>query len=474
MVAPHLKSDFLKWTVALLCSAVVAVAVFASRRMNHASVQSDPGPMSGELASQLRLGHEKQLSRDWESARTIFQDLQSKLDADPQGSTAAVKEEVARNLLLLEVLVTDETSENVSTEVPPKKALPQKLPDEVFIERYPVGKAITSIGQFRIEGKGHNTAWGLRGAAAFNYLSELTVDTRVIDSDPKSGRLVFEQTFGDVFQTCAVSDRTLELVTPDSWAAKQWSTIADPALRRLSPGYRQFRNSTEIINVVDPGLKRVLTAFSESLRRVGLPLQSDDQVTFVVQVEKLTGTKLRIAYVSGLGVTYISQLAGEHKFDKQELIRLAHASSVMVDHFVMPSLKSGEREAWEVKAADVGSLIALYDPSIELDGSLKLHRAEDVEGGRTARLELDGGAVTARSDSSEQLREGRLVVRNGLVLFDLSEHFIDHAIISFAVQSLLQSRGHLLFGTDQLRDLKVESRYQARLLKSKDTAPTDN
>ena len=162
------------------------------------------------------------------------------------------------------------------------------------------------------------------------------VETRVIESDPQKGRLVFEQTFGDVLQMCAVSDRTLELVPPDSTTILLWTSAADHTLSRLSPGYRRFRDVAEVIHAADPGLRHVLTRLSESLRRAGVSLQPSDQVAFAVQVEKLTGTKLRIVYVSGLGVTHIAQLDGEHKFDQQELIRLAHASTVMVDHFVTP------------------------------------------------------------------------------------------------------------------------------------------
>jgi hypothetical protein len=472
MATPRSRSTYGKWTVVLLCLALGGTAVVVAFWTNQTSLVSPIHADSSDLESQLRLGHEKQLNRDWGAARAIFQDLQRKLDADSR-LAPAIREEVARNLRLLDVLVSESTPENVSAPVPPKKTLPPKLSEAMLLERYPVGKTVSSHGHFRIEGKGHNTAWGTKAAAAFSYSSELPVETRVIESDPAKGRLVFEQTFGDVLQMCAVSDRTLELVSPDS-SALVWVSTADHTLSRLSAGYRQFRDVAEAINAADPGLKSVLTALSGSLLRAGIPLQPSDQVSFAVQIEKLTGTKLKIVYVSGLGVTHIAQLEGDHKFEPQELIRLAHASTVMVDHFVIPASKTAEGDSWEVKAEEVGSLIALYDPSIELGGSLQFHRATDIEPGKMAQLEVIGGSVTAQSESDQRSREGRLSIRHGSVQFDLTGHFVDRAVINFSAQSLMQSRGHLLFGTEQLRDLKIESRYQARLPHSEQTSSTHN
>lgn len=475
MTQANLNRRSLRWSVALICllvGGIIAMILLRGSVGSSPPVAAHPdGGVPATLRQLLQEGRAEQLKQNWPSARAIYEDLQQRLATSP-AANAEFGEDVTRNLEMLKVLSPSDPASYVATEVPPKKQLPQKLTEDVLASHYPAGKTIRSRGHFQIQGKGHNTAWGIRGAVSFVYQSVVEVETRVAESDPLQGRLVFEQTFGNVLQVRAVASRSLELVPPDSPTIRYAWPHTDFTLRQISPGYREFRKAAEMINNADPGLKRVLTLFGESLRLAGVQLHPDDDAQFARQVEKLTGTKLKIVYLSGLGVTSISQLDGKHRFDRQELIRLAHASTVMMDQFVMPVAQTREGESWEVRPEDVGNLVALYDPSIELSGRLQLRRAVDDRPESLARLELEGGTVEARGEGGGQSREGRMAIRGGHILFDLTRHFVDRAVIRFSVQSLLQSRDHLLFGTDQLRDLNVESQYEAQFVDPEDPPST--
>ena len=432
-----------------------------------------------EYAELLTVAREAQLKADWCAAREAFQKLKDKLDAD-KSEGVELRDETARNLRMLATLCPGEAKPDtipvpevgVEVEVPKKKVLPEPLSEEMLVERYPVGKTIRSVGHFVMNGKGSNKSWGVRGTASFSYLSEVPVETRVVESDARTGRLVFEQTFGEVVQVRAVSNQTLELVPPDSLVLRTVWPTADPLLKRLSPGYFLFRRMVEAVNHTDPGLKRTLTRTSGWLRRKGIEVTGATPDTeLAVQVEKLSGSKLRIVYVSGLGVTQISRLEGM-PFNRDELIRLAHASTVLVDYFVFPTAKRNPGDKWDVRADDVASLFALYDPQAEIGGTISLRRDADSVAGQVAKLALVKGTVTARSEEDGKEHRGQLTVKSGSMSIDLKSLYIRTARVQFSASTLHQSKDHLLFGTEQLRDLKVESRYEAELVGAEANPPT--
>lgn len=336
--------------ISLVVILALVVAVFWPRPIPVPPVVVTPAtpgtvattPVPAEYAELLTVAREAQLKAEWCAACEAFQKLSDKLDADKAG-LVELRDEAARNLRMLASLCPDKGQPDtipvpdvgVEVEVPKKKVLPEPLLEEAIVDQYPVGKTIRSIGHFVMNGKGSNKSWGVRGTASFSYFSAVPVVTRVVESDARTGRLVFEQTFDEVVQLRAVSNPTLELAPPDSPVLRTVWPTADPLLKRLSPGYNFFRRVTDAINATDPGLKNTLTRASTWLRRGGIEVTATTPDTeLAIQVEKLSGSKLRIVYVSGLGVTQISRLEGV-PFNRDELIRLAHASTVLVDYFVI-------------------------------------------------------------------------------------------------------------------------------------------
>ncbi len=428
-----------------------------------------------------KAARDAQIKEDWCLAQEEFQKLSDKLASD-KSKLVELRDEVDRNQRMLKTLCPGEVTpqsipipdKGEEVAVPAKKSPPDKLPEEVLLKRYPVGKTIRSVGHFIVNGKGRNTQWGFRNEASFSYLCQIPTETRVVEKDARAGRLVFEQSFGEVVQVRAVSNKTLELVPPDSLVLRIVWPTAEGQLKRLSPGYVVFRTVAAALSATDPGLKKTLTTASEWLRRAGINVTTQTPDTeLAVQVEKLSGSRLKIVYVSGLGVTRISRLEGV-PFNRDELIRLAHASTVLVDYFVFPTAKRREGEKWDVRADDLGSLFAVYDPSAEIGGTISLRREKDEVANQVAQLEVVDGTVTASSTVDGKEQSGRLTVRDGKMWFDLKDVYVRRASIKFSASTLHQSRDHLLFGTEQMRDLKVESRYEAELVAPATAPPPVN
>jgi hypothetical protein len=263
-------------------------------------------------------------------------------------------------------------------------------------------------------------------------------------------------------QELVVSDQQLELVPPDSLPIRVLWPIADNVMRR-EPRYDKLRRLIDVINTVDPNLKKTLTTVHGWLKRGGIELRPTDDIEIKVLVDKLAGTKFRIVYLSGIGVTSITPLADE-QFDRGELIRLARSCNVMVDYFVFPLTKRKPGEQWEVQANDVGNLFAFYDPIAQLSGSIKFIRGADEPAGEDVRLEIKGGTVRAHSATGGASTETNMIIEDGTAWFNQKNQYVRRANMKFSATGMFQSRDHLLFGTDRMRNLKIESRYEAELI----------
>jgi hypothetical protein len=113
-------------------------------------------PLPADYSKLLKTARDAQLKGDWCASREAFQKLSDKLKSDKSVKSvlAELRDEVDRNQRMLKVLCPGEVTpmsipipaEGEEVDVPAKKTLPEKLPEEVLLERYPVGKTIRSVG----------------------------------------------------------------------------------------------------------------------------------------------------------------------------------------------------------------------------------------------------------------------------------------------------------------------------------------
>jgi len=344
----------------------------------------------------------------------------------------------------------------------PQESRPQKVPEDAIVAFYPVGKRVRSIADLSAQGTGSNEHWSIKRDARFIYQYRFAVETEVVGRQEDS--VTFRQHFAEVSQVRVVSDETLEFVPPDSplahiaWGAVRSSSLAHPQLRLVI-------SSIELLHTVDPQFKNTLTNFSQQLRSLGVPLESLEGVEFEVDIDRLTGMEMEFDYVSGLGVTAVRVLRGA-KFDEAMLRLLASNSSLFLDYFIGNVEQTPVGEPLEVRSQDVSGLMPFgYD--IQIDGRLIFRREPDGNAGPGEApgksLSPVGGEVSVATTSDGLRKSGRLKPISGTIQFSPEDRLVRRARIQWDVGMnwMSEERRYLLFRTEGIRNLKLETRYNA-------------
>ncbi len=358
----------------LVLVVAVATALLVWRPWAADEPPAAPPPLPAEpewYPAQRQQAFNLQQQSQWCEAKAAWRQIKDQLAGKPE--FAHLLPEVEGNLSAVAALCEPpkpKVSEITLPEEPKQRRHPAPLaakPADV-LKLYPVGKTTRSVAQLRIQGQGVNKQWVFKGEAHFLYLYEVVTETKVVENAETA--VVFEQTFKQVDQLRADSNQTLEFRWPDEPLLQVvWERLEEDVLRNI-PAYNLVRSAGRIVDVVDPRCKRLLTSFHNDLRRAGVKLDDSDEIELVTKIEKLSGLRLRVKYVSGLGVTKIEVLDGM-KFDPDELERLAYNSGLFMDFFIAQAAEKKEGETFDVRAEDVGGLLSFgYD--VEPSGNLTL------------------------------------------------------------------------------------------------------
>ena len=414
------------------------------------------------------MAYDLQLKQEWCQAKAAWEDLKAKLPAATDQKTTQDRIEAERNIKLLQSLCpplggppVPEPKEPVPVPKPPGPELPKPIPGTDLLKFYPQGRTDRSLALFQISGKGTNKDWWLKGEANFNYVCRVVAETKVIENDSQRGKLVFEQTFKEVSQTRTVSKRDVQLDLPDSpILATVWKEFEDITLTPI-PVYHVVRKLTEIAVLADPNLKRTLTWMAEKLK-----LDSGDDLEIVTQLDKLSGLKLRLEYISGIGVVEVRRLDGV-ALQRDDLIRAAQASSLLMDYFVFPTPEKRVGEEWDVRAQDVGSLVGAFALGSKLSGKITLKRAADRGAAADAVLKVVRGEVQMEGSRDNQEDRTTSRIESGQIDFSQKLKMVRSARLKFEGNTTFRSKDHLLFGTEKIRDVKVEGYYETNRVESK-------
>lgn len=325
-----------------------------------------------------------------------------------------------------------------------------------FIKFYPVGRKIRSLAFFDTTGSGTNNLWILQGRAFFAYRHQVIVESEVVSNN--DSRLEVEVSFPMVNQLSAVSKRELELIQPESPILQLVLSQADTFGQQF-PQYLVARRIAEIANTVDPGLKRTLTKLLEIS---GSPLGKNDDVELITRVERLAGHKFKVDYVRDLGIMNIELLEGD-PLPLGDFEHLAYNSSLLMDYYLFPSRGKKVDEEWEVDASEVSGMMGLYiDASVS--GTLNLAKIADAasESADVVEMRITGGEVHI-----ESARNGRRAItkmtpgKDCSIQYSQEKLFVKSARGSWQTSSIEVSDNHLLSGTENIRDLKISSYYEA-------------
>lgn len=342
---------------------------------------------------------------------------------------------------------------------PPEYQRPAEIPEADLVSFYPDGRQIRSIGFANISGRGVNEKWVFKGESNFVYQYRVEASSTVKEN---SGTAVeFDIQFGDVVQLRASSQRTLELKMPESpLLAVVWPKIEQNLLNHV-PVYQQVKTLGSIGTVLDPNAKRTLTYLSEILRSGDVKL--GDDVELATQIEQLSGLHVEMEYVSGLGVTYIKVLDGE-QIDPDDLERLAVNSGVLMDYFVSEAA-AHQNEPFQVRVEDVSGLVSLgYD--VTPRGYLELQAQKAVAGAdkNDVTMKISGGEISVEGNVDGVHTSGYLKPEEGVVHYDAQSKFVRSAKIGWQGRSEWFTTNHLLFGTKKLRQVKLETYYDANMV----------
>ena len=407
-----------------------------------------------------------QEDQKWCDGRDRWQEVLTLLPApsdNESGEVRTAREEATRSLKTLEDQCLQAKSDKrvMKTSVTPSpESKPAEIPPKELLDYYPAGRRVRSRADLNISGQGSNEQWFLQTDAHFAYRYRVIGETLVKEhrERPLGGAVVvFEQRFVEVVQLRAVSHVELRLKAPQSPLLTMLWPKVDMPLRQI-PIYEAVRKAAGIIQMVDPGLKRTLTYFADDLG-----LAESEDVQLAAQVDKLQGMRFEMEYDNGRGVTYIRILDGP-ALDNELLEQIAAGSSLMLDYFVFPAMnEKQEGDEWTVSPEEVAGMFPMaYDARAK--GELTLRRGLNQcspTGHDLAVLEVVGGDLQVEQLDGGSTGEASARPTRGRIWYDRQSLMVREAEAAWTGTTSWQSRDHLLFGTRNARNLRVETYYEA-------------
>lgn len=431
-----------------------------------ADTQAGREPLPLRLVKLREQAMKSMTDGDWCKASRFWEDFQNGVREQPTWGDWQL--EAARNLaatkaaceptsqLVNQVTILDplraSEEERKAQEIP----LEKRISPESLVEYYREGRKIYSVGILRMQGRGMNRGWGLQGEQVFDYRYQVPVQTTVVSND--GTKVIFRQRYGVVEQNLIVTSRTLELHLPDS--PLQYAPIAllERAIPTSIPVYWQVKRAAQIYLLADPNAKEALTALLNFAHAAGLKDDRSDDARFIARIEKLTGAIVELDYDRRFGVIDI-RIPNEPIFTREELLRLSSNANPLLDYYLFPAAAKTVGDQWTVDARDVEGILSL-GVDTDVTGSLALQwQASPTPD--SANLLVQPGIlhISGWQDGGQQSAD--VTVLNGKIDFSKERHFVRRATFALDARSQWQSRDHLLFETEQVRDLRISADYEA-------------
>jgi hypothetical protein len=305
---------------------------------------------------------------------------------------------------------------------PPKSPKPLDDPNRIK-ETLQAGKTYRVVLKAGFDARAEDKAWGVKEVISLAYAAEMQIDRTIEKNDGK--QIVELRHFvnaRNVKLLCNVERVTIDLGTP--------GTLLLGALEYLMPG------TTEVVAGAKPIAEGILGYGAQEAARSAA-------TKAVAHVDALSGKKVRITYVDGVGVESIEPVGCSLSQDESDFV---FGTAILSDCYIW-DLKKAPGERWTVDGSQLSGLI---DPSLRgrAAGEIGFIRdADGQEGDRPyATLRIEGGALTIdRSDASTQ-RIGSFEPR-GTLRFSLADKIVEQAKLDgrFVVDEV--STDHILFET---------------------------
>lgn len=434
----------------VLIAAGVAVLAVAIDRLNVVAPPPAPRPRESQLEQLLADAFQSHHAGNWPDAREKWDAVLGKLPTGPE--YAGLRSVAERNRQTCVKLLQPEKPPVAEKTFPAPKEKPTPVPRDKLIAAYPQGRKVRNICYLFIDGKGQNDDWVFRGKANFHYQHRVAVETTVKEN--RGTAVVFEQHFVSVDELRAVSNQELEFQWPESPILTEVWNQLDEQLRQI-PVYRAVRMAGKVIDALDPNGKRTLTR----LQRFIPGLAGQSHLEIVERVRELSGQRLEVEYVSGLGVVSIKVLDGQ-RLDPDLLDRVARGSTVLVDYFVGEAAQD-EQDEVSLDAKDVGDMFHLAEEG-SVTGQIRLQRAADQPD--EAELTILDGELNVELDELGVKRRMTVEPIEGSLRYSTAEMLLKRADATWRFNGRLESSDYLLFGTTGMIDLKVRTYCESQLI----------
>ncbi len=419
----------------------------------------ESGPDATSLQALRSKAFAAQADEDWCKAENAWKEVIELLDNGDDAEQ--FREEADRNLELVAKLCKPDVPlvEAVELPEPGPEERPEAVEDEAFGRYYPLGQKTQMLALTNVTGQGDNKTWVFQHNAHFVYVYRIVAETEVVKATATSR--TFRITFHEVRQTRAAYSETLQLREIESPIIKVVFGAIDGRMRG-SPAYEVVRTVRNIINVVDPRAKSTLTWIQNRLRVTGLMPDDEAPIDFAVKIEEVEGAVVDVEYISGVGVSKVEIVEGRPRSDS-DLEQLAYTTSLLMDYYIFPKLDAEIGDRWNVRAEDVATMIP-FGYGYRVQGQIGVQRSSDSQlGDRSVRiLNIDpGSTVQFESRDSRRMQEAATArVISGVVDYCPEGLLVRRARIAWEGTTVAMSKDHLLFGTENIRNMDVQTYYE--------------
>ena len=345
-------------------------------------------------------------------------------------------------------------------DIPASDERPEEVPANDFEALYPVGRQLSSVGITTISGNGEDKQWGISGSCQFKHFFQVKSKTKVLENE--NDRIKFLVEFEESVQNTVVSDVEFELDLPEMPLVDLIVHNAQklPLLTNMKLAGVIIKGGTQVIEQLDPGLKKTVTWIADLLE-----IAPGSNVEIQNHVEKISGKSFEIDYVNGLGPVSIKEVGLEKTFTDSELIAIANQSALLMDYFLVP-VNAKEGDQWNVNPRDIARLIN-FGKDASVSGEVALERGASIdEGGeQIATLTSPRSTIYVQGESDTEDESAKLSVKSALIKYSDNDRVTRSSKIIFDAATMFRSKNHLLFETKKLRNLAIEARYEAEVVK---------
>ena len=304
---------------------------------------------------------------------------------------------------------------------PPPPAKPVAN-DQRIKETVQAGKTYHTVLKVGFQCRAEDSDWGAKLVTNLTYVGEFVVDRHIESNDGK--RVVEVRHF--------VSTRNVKVVSEVEQLKIDFGPAGTPILMALelyAPGSgAAFMSTTPVVEAIFGAAADVML--------------KDATAKAVGRVDSLSGKKVRIVYVDGLGVESVTPIDSGLTADERDFV---FSTAVLSDCNILPELTTKPGEYWKVDGAEFAGL---FDPTWRGtptgDVTIVRDSNQTINGQPHAVLRVNQGLITLNGTDAKSSRVGTFTP-SGKLTYNLTDNFVDSAKLEGKMKVERMSRDHILF-----------------------------